>query len=104
MNTPLEWIAAALTIVAAGLVAANVGRVITGWAFILYTIAAGAWIASALMHKTVPLAIQNGILLVIDLVGIWQYLLNPKKKKVIDRVEKVAAKIERQVEAEEAAA
>jgi len=104
MNSPLEWIAAVLTIVAAGLVAANVGRVATGWAFILYTVAAAGWIASALMNGTMPLAIQNGILLLIDLVGIWQYLLNPRKKKVIDRVEKVAEKIERQVEAEDKAA
>jgi hypothetical protein len=104
MNTPLEWVAAVLTILAAGLVAANVGRLVTGWAFILYTIAAGAWIVSALMNDTMPLAIQNGILLVIDLVGIYQYLLNPRKKKVIDRVEKVAERIERQVEAEEKAA
>jgi hypothetical protein len=103
MNSPLEWIAAVLTIVAAGLVAANVGRRVTGWAFILYTVAAVAWIVSALLNDTMPLAIQNGILLIIDVFGIWQYLLNPKKKKVIDRVEKVAAKIEKQVEAEEAA-
>jgi hypothetical protein len=104
MNSPLEWIAAVLTIVAAGLVAANIGRRVTGWAFILYTAAAIAWIVSALLNDTMPLAIQNGILLVIDLFGIWQYLLNPKKKKVIDRVEQVAAKIEKQVEAEERAA
>jgi len=100
MNSPLEWIAAVLTIVAAGLVAANIGRKPTGWAFILYTVAAVAWIISALMNKTMPLAIQNGILLVIDLVGIWQYLLNPKKIREIDKLEEVAEQVKEEVEEE----
>ncbi|HSQ95021.1 MAG TPA: hypothetical protein VLM18_02815 [Croceibacterium sp.] len=35
-------------------------------------------------------------------LGVWHYLLNPKRKKVIERVEKAAERIERQVEIEEA--
>jgi Mg2+/Co2+ transporter CorB len=104
MDSPLDWIAAILTIVAAGMVAANIGRVVTGWAFILYTGAAISWIIAALSSDKMALAIQNGVLLIVNLFGIYQYLLNPHKKKVIDRVEQVAERIERQVEAEENAA
>lgn len=104
MDNPLDWIAAIFTIVAAGMVAANVGRLVTGWAFILYTVAAISWIVAAMMSDKMALAVQNGVLLMVNLFGIYQYLLNPRKKKVIDRVEKVAEKIEQQVEAEEKAA
>ena len=46
---------------------------------------------------------MNSILLLINTWGVWQYLLNPKRKKVIERVEQAAERIERQVESEEAA-
>jgi len=46
--------------------------------------------------------VPNPAASLIDAWGVWQYLLNPKKKKVIERVERAAERIERQVEAEEA--
>lgn len=102
MNGPLEWAAAIGTMIAAYLVAADLGRRTTGWGFILFSIVAVLWVVAALgdTPPAYPLAIMNGILLLINLWGVWQYLLNPRKKKVIERVEKVAARIERQVEAE----
>ena len=36
MNGPLEWIAAAGTIIAAALIAADLGRTITGYGFVLF--------------------------------------------------------------------
>ena len=36
MNGPLEWIAAAGTIIAAALIAADLGRRITGYGFVLF--------------------------------------------------------------------
>jgi hypothetical protein len=60
------------------------------------------WVVSGLTSNALPIAAMNAILLLINAWGVWQYLLNPKKKKVIERVEKVAERIERQVEAEEA--
>ena len=104
MDSPLEWISAVVTIVAAALVALNAGRKVTGGAFILYSLAAAGWIVSALQNDSPPLAIQNGILLAIDFLGIYQYLLNPTKKKVIEKVERYEAKVEKEVKAEEAAA
>ena len=103
MNGPLEWIAAVGTMIAAALVAADLGRKVTGWGFVLFCVVAVTWVVSGLTSHSLPIAAMNAILLLINAWGVWQYLLNPRKKKVIDRVEKVAERIERQVEAEEAA-
>ena len=103
MNGPLEWIAAIGTMVAAALVAADLGRKVTGSGFVLFCAVALMWVVSGLTSDAMPIAATNAVLLLIDAWGVWQYLLNPKKKKVIERVEKAAERIERQVEAEEAA-
>jgi hypothetical protein len=103
MNGPLEWIAAIGTMLAAGLIAADLGRKVTGWGFVLFCAVSVTWIVSGLTSRAMPIAVMNAILLAINAWGVWQYLLNPKKRKVLERVEKVAEKIEREVEAEEAA-
>jgi hypothetical protein len=102
MNGPLEWIAAIGTMVAAALVAADLGRKVTGAGFVLFCAVAAMWVVSGLTSNALPIAATNAVLLLIDAWGVWQYLLNPKKKKVIERVERAADRIERQVEAEEA--
>lgn len=104
MNGPLEWIAAIGTMLAAGLIAADLGRRVTGWGFVLFCAVSVTWIVSGLTSGAMPIAVMNAILLAINLWGVWQYVLNPKKRKVIERVEKVAERIEREVEAEEEAA
>ncbi len=102
MNGSLEWIAALGTMCAAGLIAADLGRKVTGWGFVLFCAVSITWIVSGLTSDAMPIAAMNAVLLAINAWGVWQYLLNPRKKKVLERVEVVAAKIERQVEAEEA--
>ena len=102
MNGPLEWIAAVGTMFAAALIAADLGRKVTGWGFVLFCAVSVTWVVSGLTSHALPIAAMNGILLAINAWGVWQFLLNPKKKKVIDRVEKVAERIEREVAAEEA--
>ena len=62
----------------------------------------GLRIVAGLTSDALPIAAMNGVLLLINAWGVWQYLLNPQKKKVIERVERVAERIEREVEAEEA--
>ncbi|MGZ3265014.1 MAG: hypothetical protein ACXU6Y_04805 [Croceibacterium sp.] len=103
MNGPLEWIAAIGTMLAAALVAADCGRKVTGSGFVLFCAVALMWVVSGLTSHVLPIAAMNAILLLINAWGVWQYLLNPKRKKVIERVEKAAERIERQVEREEAA-
>lgn len=101
MNGPLEWIAAIGTMLAAALIAIDRGRRVTGFGFILFCAVSITWVVSGLLNDTMPIAVMNGILLLINAWGVWQYLLNPKKKKVIDKVERYAAKVEKEVERQE---
>lgn len=102
MNGPLEWIAAIGTMLAAGLIAIDLGRKVTGFGFVLFCAVSITWVISGVVNGTMPIAVMNGILLLINAWGVWQYLLNPKKKKVIEKVERYAAKVEKEVEREEA--
>lgn len=99
MNGPLEWVAAVGTIIAAFLVASDFGRRVTGWGFVLFAIVAVVWIVSSVLNDTMPLAVQNGILLAINLWGVWQYLLSPRKKREIERTEQLAEQAHKEVEA-----
>jgi len=96
MNGPLEWIAAIGTVIAAALLAADLGRKVTGYGFVLFCAVAVTWIVAGLTSDALPIVAMNGVLLLINAWGVWQFLLNPRKKKVIERVE-------REAEAEEAA-
>ena len=98
MNGPLEWIAAIGTMIAAGLVAADTGRRTTGWGFVLFCAVSLTWIVSGLTTDAMPIAAMNGVLLVINAWGVWQYLLSPKNKQVMERLESVQAKIETAVD------
>ena len=104
MDGPLEWIAAIGTMIAAGLVAADLGRKVTGWGFVLFCAVAVTWIVAGLTSDAMPIAAINAVLLVINVYGVCQYPLSPRNRKVMDRLEPVAARIEREVEAEERSA
>jgi uncharacterized membrane protein YphA (DoxX/SURF4 family) len=101
MNGPLEWIAAIGTMMAAALIALDLGRKVTGWGFVLFCLVSVTWIASGLTSGAMPIAAMNAILLLINAWGVWQYLLSPKNKKVMDRLQPVAERIEHEVEEEE---
>jgi hypothetical protein len=98
MNGPLEWIAAIGTMIAAGLIAADLGRKVTGWGFVLFCAVAVTWIVSGLTSGAMPIAAMNAILLLINLWGVWQYLLSAKNRKVMERIEPIEKTIEKQVE------
>lgn len=100
MDGPLEWFAAIGTIVAAGLIAADLGRRVTGWAFVLFVAVAVAWVISGVVNQTWPLVIQNGLLIAVNGWGIWQYLLDPRKKREIERTEELAEQAKEEVSAE----
>ena len=89
MNGPLEWIAAIGVVIAASLIALDLGRKATGWGFVLFCVVSGAWIVSGLSAKDgTPIVVQNSLLLLINAYGVWQFLLSPKKRAEIDRGEK----------------
>ena len=93
MNGPLEWFGAIGTIVAAALIAADLGRRTTGWAFVLFMLVSIAWIVAALGTGTTPIAIQNAALLIVNGWGAWQYLLNRRKRIEMKIVEAYAEKV-----------
>lgn len=95
MDGPLEWFGA---IGAAGLIAADLGRRFTGWAFVLFLAVSLAWIASGLRHNAWSLVAQNALLLAVNGWGVWQYLLSPHKKREIERQEQIAEQAHNDVE------
>ena len=91
MNGPLEWIGAIGAIIAAAMIAADLGRRVSGWGFVLFSAVSVVWVVSGLTAKDgMPIAVQNGILLLINFYGVWQFLLSPKKKREIERAEELA--------------
>lgn len=76
----LAWFATGTGIVAAIIVSLNLGATKTGWGFVVFTVSSLAWIASALLQGETPLTIQNCVLLVINVVGIYRYLLADSSK------------------------
>jgi hypothetical protein len=100
MNGPLEWFGAIGTIIAAGLIASDLGRRTTGWAFVLFVVVALAWIAAGLLGNNVPIAIQNLAMLFVNAWGVWQYLLNPRKKREIERMEELADEAHEEIAAQ----
>jgi hypothetical protein len=97
MNGPLEWIAALGTMLAAGLIAADLGRKATGWGFALFCAVSLTWIVSGLTGGAPPIAAMNAILLAINAWGVWQYLLSPKNKAKLEKLEELEAEAEREV-------
>jgi hypothetical protein len=100
MNGPLEWIAALGTMFAAGLIAADLGRKVTGWGFVLFCAVSVTWIVSGLTSRAPPIAAMNGLLLLINAWGVWQFLLSPKNKAKLEKMEELEAEAEREVTAE----
>lgn len=101
MNGPLEWIAAVGTMIAAGLIAADLGRKVTGWGFVLFCAVAITWIVAGLTSGAMPIAAMNAILLLINAWGVWQYLLSPKNRRKLEKLEELEHEAEAEVEAEE---
>ncbi|OYW47738.1 MAG: hypothetical protein B7Z36_02260 [Novosphingobium sp. 12-63-9] len=101
MNGPLEWFGAIGAILAAAMIAADWGRRWTGWAFVLFVVVSIAWIASGLFNGTMPIVVQNALLLAVNGWGVWQYLLSPKKKREIEKAEKIADQAKDEVAREE---
>ena len=78
MNSPLDWYAAGSGVIAAALIAWDHSRKATGWAFVLFASTSIAWIVSSLVNKTAPLAVQNVLMLGINLLGVYRYLIRKK--------------------------
>ena len=72
---PVRWFASISGMIAAGVVALDWGRRDTGWAMVLFCLSAVAWITGAVLMRDWALGSQNVVLLGIDLLGVYRYLL-----------------------------
>lgn len=73
MTDIIQWSATLTGIAAAILVALNLGARITGWGFLIFIFSSVGWIAFALLEREIPLAIQNGVLFCVNVIGVWRY-------------------------------
>lgn len=70
----LKGFASLTTIVAAILVAANISPKIMVAGFSIFVVSSLAWIAAGWFETQPSLYIQNSVLLLINLAGIWRWL------------------------------
>ena len=75
----LRWTASISGMIAAIMVALNAGARITGIGFIIFSGSSVVWIAASLLDGNNPLAVQNLVLLGINLFGIYRYLFRGAK-------------------------
>lgn len=98
MNGALEWIASIGAMIAAALIAFDLGRRAAGWGFVLFSIVSLLWIASGLTSNAPPVTAMNAILLLINLWGVWQYLLSPKNRAKLKRRKEIEREAERELQ------
>ena len=75
--------AAVTTVLAASLVATNLNARITVAGFMIFIVASIAWMIDGWLETKASLVIQNVILLVINVIGVWRWF--PKAEKEAKR-------------------
>ena len=63
-----------MTVIAAALVAANWNARLMVAGFIIFIIGPIAWIIDGWLESKASLVIQNGVLLLINVLGVWRWL------------------------------
>ena len=76
----LRTFAAVTTIIAAALVAANWNARVMVAGFLIFIMAALAWMADGWLEGKASLVIQNVILLAINVLGVWRWLPRAEKE------------------------
>lgn len=76
----MKWAATGFTMLAAVLTASNIGRRVTGWGFVCFSIGSACWLAAAQLEQETQLGLTNLVLLGINLVGVWRWLIRAPKR------------------------
>jgi hypothetical protein len=80
--TALQYYGAAAATLAALLVSLDLGRRWTGYAMVIFVTSSLALIAwGFLQPDSEGIGVQNIVLLMINSVGVWRYLLSPSRNK-----------------------
>ena len=97
----LQWYGAISGVIAAFVISMDFGRRATGWAFVLFVTASVAYVSWGFLNdEGEAVAWQNVILFVINLIGVWQYLLSPKNRRKMEVIKEAVEEFEHQQEAE----
>lgn len=71
----VKWAASISGMVAAFMVSLDLGRRVTGWGFVIFVGSSIAWFAGAWLTEDWALGTQNTVLLGINLLGVYRYLI-----------------------------
>lgn len=77
MEDIIQWFATITGICAAIMVASNVSAKVSGYGFIIFTASSVAWVTFGILAGEPPLTIQNVVLTLINLIGIYRWLIRP---------------------------
>ncbi len=75
-HTSLKWLGTVAGIAGALLVALNVGGTIVGIGFVFFAVSATAWVVAGWRMGEPSLVAMHGVFLVINLLGIWRWLVD----------------------------
>lgn len=76
----LQWYGAIASVIAAAVVAMDLGRRPTGWAFVLFVTSSIALIAWGFLNgEATGIGLQNVLMLLINCIGVYQYLIRKKQ-------------------------
>lgn len=75
MKEALGYVAMISGTIAAVMVSSNVGRRITGYGFMVFTVSSVIWVIYGLQDTEMPLIIQNAVLTLINILGIYRWLI-----------------------------
>ncbi len=74
MSDIAGWVAAAATVIAAMMTAANLGSRITGYGFIVFVVGSLCWTTVGITSGQTSLVATNAFLTVVNLIGVWRWL------------------------------
>lgn len=75
MKDLLGYLAMATGTLAAIMVSANISNRITGYGFVIFSFSSVTWVVYGLQDGETPLILQNAVLTVVNLVGIYRWLI-----------------------------
>ena len=91
----IEWYATISGVIAALMLASDLGRKVTGFGFVLFCTMNIAWIVHAQSQpEGGGLMWQNGLLFAVNLIGVWQYLLSPKNRRKMRAIKEAVQEFE----------
>jgi nicotinamide riboside transporter PnuC len=73
----LRWIGMIAAVIAATIVAARLGGRATGLGFVVFLVSSTSWVAVGLMAGEHALMSQNAFLCIVNMLGIYRWLLRP---------------------------